>query len=303
MEISNVDTRRLRHFLAVLDAGGMREASRRIHIAQPALSRTIAELEDDLQVRLFERQGRGMRPTHAAELVAKDARRLLAELDDLVARARGLAGGLEGRLRLGSSPSATFHPLVPSILRTLRGERPNVRLELIERSTANLLQALVDREVDAAFVRPSGALPERVTSWVLAREPLMAVFAADHPLAARKRVRVAELFDQALLLPTPGLGSSLSALVDRLAAAEGRALQVAAHASHAASLVHLAAAGVGVALVPASLQSMRTEGVVYVRVAAASTLPLVLATHADSGNPALPDFVELARTEALDRHR
>ncbi len=303
MVISNVDTRRLRHFLAVLDAGGMREASRRIHIAQPALSRTIAELEDDLQVRLFERQGRGMRPTHAAELVAKDARRLLAELDDLVARARGLAGGLEGRLRLGSSPSATFHPLVPSILRTLRGERPNVRLELIERSTANLLQALVDREVDVAFVRPSGALPERVTSWVLAREPLMAVFAADHPLAARKRVRVAELFDQALLLPTPGLGSSLSALVDRLAAAEGRALQVAAHASHAASLVHLAAAGVGVALVPASLQSMRTEGVVYVRVAAASTLPLVLATHEDSGNPALPDFVELARTEALDRHR
>ncbi len=112
MELSNVDTRRLRHFLAVLDAGGVREAARRIHVAQPALSRTIAELEDDLGVRLFVRQGRRMHPTDAAGIVAADARRLLVELDDLVMRARGLAGGLEGRLRLGSSPSATFHPLV-----------------------------------------------------------------------------------------------------------------------------------------------------------------------------------------------
>ena len=70
MELSNVDTRRLRHFLAVLDAGGVREAARRIHVAQPALSRTIAELEEDLGVQLFVRQGRRMHPTDAAGIVA-----------------------------------------------------------------------------------------------------------------------------------------------------------------------------------------------------------------------------------------
>ena len=284
--------------MAVLDAGGVREASRRIHVAQPALSRTMSELEEDLQVPLFVRQGRRMVPTDAALMVAQDARRLLGELDDLVARARGLAGGVEGRLRLGTPPSATFQPLVPGLIRTLGQERPKVRIELVERSTAALLEAVAQREVDAAFVRPSGALPDKLLSLVLAREPLVAVLAQDHSLAGRKRIAFATLLDQPLLLPSPGLGSSLSALVDRLAAAEGRALRVAAHAGHAASLVHLAAAGLGVALVPASLQSMRNEGVRYVRVTGGSTLPLVLATHEDAQNPALDAFVALARASA-----
>ena len=217
-------------------------------------------------------------------------------------RARGLAGGLEGRLRLGSSPSATFHPLVPSLVRALRQERPQVRVELVERSTAALLHALEERELDAAFVRPSGALPPRIEGRVLAQEPLIAVFPEDHPLAHRKRITVAALLDLPLLLPSPGLGSSLSALVDRLAAAEGRPLHVAAHAGHAASLVHLAAAGMGVALVPASLEAMRTEGVRYVRVAARTTLPLILATHADSANPVVSAFVQLARGAARSAH-
>lgn len=295
MELSNVDTRRLRQFLAVLDAGGVREAARRIHVAQPALSRTIAELEDDLGVRLFVRQGRRMHPTDAAGIVAADARRLLVELDDLVMRARGLAGGLEGRLRLGSSPSATFHPLVPSLVRALRQDRPRVRVELIERSTAALVEALVARELDAAFVRPSGALPPRIESRVLVHEPLLAVFPEDHPLAHRKRITVAALLDLPLLLPSPDLGSSVRALVDRLAVAAGRPLQVAAHAGHAASLVHLAAAGMGVALVPACLEAMRTEGVRYVRVAERTTLPLMLATHKDAANPVVDAFVKLAR--------
>jgi DNA-binding transcriptional LysR family regulator len=267
-------------------------------VAQPALSRTMAELEEDLRVRLFARQGRRMVPTDAALMVAQDARRLLGELDDLVARARGLAGGVEGRLRLGTSPSATFHPLVPGLIRALGQERPKVRIELVERSTAALLDAVAQREVDAAFVRPSGALPDKLRSLVLAREPLVAVLAQDHPLAGRKRIAFTALLDQPLLLPSPGLGSSLSALVDRLAAAEGRALHVAAHAGHAASLVHLAAAGLGVALVPASLQSMRNEGVRYVRVTSGSTLPLVLATHEDAQNPVLDAFMALARASA-----
>lgn len=296
--LSNVDTRRLRHFLAVLDAGGVREASRRIHIAQPALSRTMAELEDELQLRLFVRQGRRMRPTDAALLVAQDARRLLVQLDELVVRARGLAGGVEGRLRLGTSPSATFHPLVPNAIRALRQARPKVQLELIERSTSALLDALVQREVDAAFVRPSGALPAELVCLVLARESLVAVCAEDHPLAGRKRISFKALLDHPLLLPSPGLGSSLTHMVDRLATAGGSALHVAAYAGHAASLVHLAAAGVGVALVPESLRSMRTEGVRYVRVSTGSALPLSLATHRDAANPVLDAFVALARQAA-----
>jgi DNA-binding transcriptional LysR family regulator len=296
MEASDVDLRKLRHFLAVLEAGGVREASRRVHVAQPALSRTVAELEEALGQPLFLRTGRRMEPTTAAEALAEDARAILGEMAALVARARARAEGVAGALRLGSSPSATFHPRVPALIRAVRDARPGLELELVEGSTADLVEALLARRVDAAFVRPSGALPEALHARVLAREPLVAAVPSGHPLAGRRSVRPATLFEEPLLLPSPHLGSSLGALIDRLALEHGARPRVVAHASHVASLVHLAATGMGVAFVPACLRSLRARGVRFVPVAAAGArLPLLLASAAAGTPPALEALWSLAR--------
>ncbi|MBC7174105.1 MAG: LysR family transcriptional regulator [Polyangiaceae bacterium] len=297
MEASHVDLRRLRQFLAVLEAGGVREASRRIRIAQPALSRTVAELEDELGLPLFERAARRLVPTEAALTLAVHARSVLAEVDAFVARASALAGGGAGRLHLGTSPSATFHPLVPDLVRAFRNAHPDVELELTEGSTTALLATLVERRIDAAFVRPAQRLDAALAPMVLAQEPPFAVVPRRHVLAGRRSVRVASLFEHPLLLPSTGLGSSLDALVERLALEAGARLVIAARASHVASLVHLAATGMGVAIVPACLRSLRTRDVRFVPVIGArARLPLVLVHRVDAKNPALPTFASLARS-------
>src|SRR5690606_30285743 len=127
---------------------------------------------------------------------------VLAEVEAFVARASALAGGGAGRLRLGTSPSATFHPLVPSLVRAFRDAHLDVELELTEGSTATLVAALVERRIDAAFVRPAGALDAALASLVLAQEPLLAVVPRRHVLAERRSIRAATLFAHPLLLPS-----------------------------------------------------------------------------------------------------
>jgi len=112
-----------------------------------------------------------------------------------------------------------------------------------------------------------------------------------HPLASRTEVELGALLAEPLLLPAEGLGSGMSDVVASLAARHRRPLDVVARASHAASIVHLAAAGIGVGLVPDSVRSMRTRGVAYVRVRTQERLRLVLASRSDARSPALEAFL------------
>lgn len=295
MESFSTDTRRLAHFLAVLEAGGVREAARRIHVAQPALSRTIAELEEDLGLALFVRSGRRLVPTEAGLRVGDDARAVLRELEGLVARARAVAGGHEGRLRLGTSPSATFHPLVPSLVRGYRDAHPRMEVELTEGPSASLIEAVRTHSVDVAFVRQADPLPPPLTSLPLARERLVAVVSDADPLARHRRLTVERVLEEPLLLPPETSGSSLARWVRDAARERGVPIRVAATASHAASLVHLAASGMGVALVPESVASMRTRGVRHVPLATRSRLVLSLVFREDVRVPTVQAFVALAR--------
>src|SRR5690606_26887230 len=154
----------------------------------------------------------------------------LADAEALVSRARALAGGTEGKLRLGTSPSATLHPRVAELVGAFRVARPGVEIELVEGPSAALVEAVDGHRVDAAFVRPSAALPSSLRGRVLAREPLFAVVATGHPLAKQRRVGARALLQHPLLLPSPELRSSPGALVDRLALEHDVNLRVAVHA-------------------------------------------------------------------------
>lgn len=298
MASDRIDTRRLTQFLAVLDAGGVREASRRIHVAQPALSRTLAELEDELGLPLFERAGRRLVPTEAGRRVADDARVVLAEVEALVHRARRLAGGDEGRLRIGISPSATFNPLVPAGIRAFRSARPRVAVELVERASRELVEAVRGHVLDLAFVRLGAPLDATLRATPLVHERLVAVVDVAHPLARNRRVSFAKVLEHPLLLPPESSGSSVVRVVEDAARELGVPITLAATASHAASLVHLAATGMGAALVPESVASMRTRGVRVVAVQGAARLTLAMVTRSAERVPAV---LELAGAMAARR--
>ena len=128
-----MELRHLRYFVAIADAGHVTRAAAALGIGQPPLSQQIQALERELGLALFERLPRGVRLTEAGRAFAEDARRILREVEQAGERARRVARGEVGRIRVGMINSAPFHPLIPRLIREFRRRYPNVALTLEER--------------------------------------------------------------------------------------------------------------------------------------------------------------------------
>lgn len=257
-----MELRHLRYFVAVAEELNFSRAAERLHMAQPPLSAQIKHLEEDLGVRLFDRSRRSVRLTEAGRLLLEEARRLLARLDQNVRMVRRVGKGEVGRLSLGFVPSASNN-LLPPLLR-LFGERfPDVELYLHEMSPDRLVSSLHDRRIDVGFFYlpfEDAALDFRPVS----RESLVVALAETHRLAGEPEVDLRALAGEPFVLPArygmPGLyGQVMEAC--RQAGFVPRAVQKEVWLMQ--TIVGLVAGGIGVALVPASLENLHRKGVVY----------------------------------------
>lgn len=149
--MASVDLRLLRYFLAVAEEAHLTKAAERLGIRQPPLSQQIRALEQELGVTLFNRLPRGMELTESGRALLADARNIIALVDQAVDGVRQVSRGEAGRLTVGFTGSAAFHPFVPSVIRRFRDAAPNVRLVLEESSTGELTEAVAEGRVDAAF--------------------------------------------------------------------------------------------------------------------------------------------------------
>ncbi|MEA5358084.1 LysR family transcriptional regulator [Amycolatopsis sp., V23-08] len=238
--------RALECLVAVLDAGSITEAAARLHLSQPALSHQIGALERELGTPVLERLPRGVRPTAAGRAVLADARAALAAAERVVRTGRAVAGGGDGTLRIACAESMTAGLLAP-VLRAWHRQRPGVLITLVETTSADALVTAVETgEADVA----TGPRPSRWTGHteVVGREEVVLALAADHPLATRASVPIAELAGLPVVHyhPDNGLGGWL----DGVAAEHGTVLDAVMRTKQAATAAQLAAAGLGVALVP-----------------------------------------------------
>jgi DNA-binding transcriptional LysR family regulator len=260
----------LRYFLAVAEESHLTKAAARLGIRQPPLSQQIRVLEQELGVTLFHRLPRGMELTESGRALLDDARNIVALVDQAVEGVRRVSQGEAGRLTVGFTGSAAFHPFVPSVIRRFRETAPNVRLVLEESSTGELMEAVGAGRVDVAFIRgPYGLGPGVVVETVL-EEPMLAAFPADHPTVKgrpRKRIALSELADESLILYRRHSGPGLYDAIIAACGAAGLSARVAQEAPRMLSTLSLVAAGLGVSLVPASLRRVNIEGVVYVNLA------------------------------------
>lgn len=256
-----MELRHLRYFVAVAEEGSFTRAAARLHMAQPPLSTQIRRVEAQLGVELFDRTGRGIRLTDAGRALLPEARGLLAASDRAVELVQRVGRGEVGRLAVGFIPSASAGAL-PPILRAYRQARPDVALELRERSPDALVAGLHDRSLDVAFFyRPldDDVLDQRL----VAREPLVAALPAGHPLAHRHAVAVAELAAEPFVLPARHELPGLHAHIVELCRDHGFDPRVAqSDVWLVQTIVGLVGAGVGVALVPASARLPR-DGVAF----------------------------------------
>src|SRR6187549_2566931 len=190
-----MELRHLRYFVAVGEEQHYGRAAQRLRVVQPALSRQIQDLEEELGFQLFDRLPRGVRINAAGESFLKEARSILQQVNDATARAKRVASGQSGTLRVGFVESISWHGLVPASFRRFRGRQPNAELQLRPTSSSVQFEAIASGELDAGF-----AFAIATTDCNLARLEigvLNLVLAAPqgHPLTSRKSVRLRDLKD------------------------------------------------------------------------------------------------------------
>src|ERR1700676_2916338 len=175
-----MELRHLRYFVAVAEEGHVTRAAERLGIQQPPLSQQIRALEAELDARLFHRKPRGVELTPAGRAFFDEAKAILARVGDAVAATRQAARGETGRIGLGFTSSASFHPFVPRAIRAFREAHPLVALTLEESGTVELVGALRSQALDIAFVRsPVGESPDIVIRPLL-DETMVAALPSGH---------------------------------------------------------------------------------------------------------------------------
>ena len=147
-----MELRHLRYFVAVGEEQHYGRAARRLRVAQPALSRQIHDLEEELGFKLFDRLPRGVKLSAAGKLFLEDARRILQEVNEAGRRAARVASGLSGTLRVGFTENASWHGVVPDSFRRFREQQPDAELQLQPAASLEQSEAIRSGRLDAGFI-------------------------------------------------------------------------------------------------------------------------------------------------------
>jgi LysR family hydrogen peroxide-inducible transcriptional activator len=243
-----VNLRDLQYVLAVAEHGHFSRAAEACAVSQPTLSGQIRKLEDELGLQLFERDGRRIRTSPAAEAVIACARRAVAAVDDLVRTAEANRDPLRGPLRVGII--STLAPyLLPHLLPAAHARFQAMPLAITEALTERLVAALQAGELDAAILATDHA-HDGLTSVALFDEPLWLVVPAAHPLAARRTIDPQAIDPAELLLLTDGHCLRDQALAFCSQALDSRRGKSDVRATSLETLRNLVTAGYGITVLP-----------------------------------------------------
>jgi DNA-binding transcriptional LysR family regulator len=283
--------------VTVADELHVGRAADRLHVTQPSLSRQIAALERDVGVPLFARVRRRLTLTPAGEVFLLGARELLRRTDEAVRDAHRAHRGELGTLRLGFVQSATFEAL-PRLLGAFRTVCPDVVIDARAVPTLQQLVALRSGGLDIGLLRPTGLAagvgPDLATR-VIARNPLVAVLPASHPLAASDRVPLDALADEPFVFYVRDAGPWVHDTIIGHCLAAGFSPRIVQEASEVQTIASLVAAGLGVSLIIGPPPPGDSSTVVY-RPLAEDLPPWVLALAWSPDNPstALDRFLTVA---------
>ena len=194
--LPGVELRQLRYFVAVAEQGNISRAAKKIFLTQPALSRQIKALEEEVGQCLLERQAHSIRLTPAGEALLREARDLLQHADLMLERVRSAGRG--PRLRIGYAPSLAAGLLSPAV-ETFTQAHPNARVELSDLSTNEMLSGLESGELDVVLSVGEQRATRGLTWELLVRAPWRLAVSRNHPLAHRSRVTLAAVVREPLL--------------------------------------------------------------------------------------------------------
>ena len=297
-----MELRHLRYFLAVGEEQHYGRAARRLCVAQPALSRQIQDLENEIGFVLFERLPRGVKLTDAGKLFLNDARLILEEVNDATARAKRVASGQSGTLRLGFAQSLSWHGTVPESLRHFRKLQPDAELQLKPLSSFEQIAAVRSGSLDAGYVFIMGSAADELAQLQAGLVNLMLAVPNGHALTKFKKLRLRHLIGAPFIL-FPRRVSPI--FFDRLMAGcarGGLTPHVVQESADETAILSLVACGVGVAFVSSASQWRCPAGITLLPVIDLHLkLPFALIWRKDNHSPLLAKFT--AHVKSLLEHR
>lgn len=297
----SIDLRQFRYFLALCEERNFGRAAIRLHISQPPLSRQIHQLEEQLGVKLFLRNKAGVTLTDAGAAFLPEVRRTLAQAEKAVAVARAARGADGGQFVVGYT-TVFDRSVIPDVAGELQQRYPNWQIVTRGKHSISLVRDVKNGAMDAAFIglftNTEGLAVEAIIE-----EPFVVALPASHPLARKRKLGFDDLrgepmfwFERRL---NPGFYDHCQAFFQRI----GFKPDVIPEPPDHHILLGLIAQGQGIALIPASLQKVKRQGVVFRALKeSANQLSMGIAVAYLEGNrsPVLRRFLELVRTNTRD---
>lgn len=290
-----MEIRHLRSFLAVAEHLHFGRAAEQIHLSQPALSVQIRALEDAIKTPLFIRNRRRTILTPAGELLREDARDILARVEVAGMRAQRADRGQVGIIRIGIISTAASL-LVPPVLMRFRKLYPEVVFDLENILTAKQITHLQERRLDIGFVRMP-IVADGIDLIPVHSEPFILIVPTSHRLAKKPHIKLKDLGGEDMVLysrnKAPSFRDQLMGMLERA----GIKPKIVQEAGEMYTLVSLVSAGLGISILPKSVELYRVPGVV-IR-ALPGRLPhaqIALAVHRDNSSPFVHAFVDLAKS-------
>jgi DNA-binding transcriptional LysR family regulator len=298
-----MELRHLRYFVGAAEEQHFGRAAERLHLAQPALSRQIQDLEKEMGFLLFDRLSRGVRLSEAGKVFLNDARRILQDVDEAKRRAERIALGKAGTLRIGIATAVSWHGLVVDSFREFRRRQPNVELELEHLLSVHQVEAIVSGRLDAGFVASLTPWPKDLAHWEFAQDRMLLAVPKGHPLTKQEGIRLRDLRD----LPFVWFPRWVNPVTyDRMMRACARgglsAPRIVQEATDRDTNLGLVQCGIGIAWMTESTRWHCPRGIVLLPVVDMNVrLPFGLIWKKDNSSPVLKKFV--AQVEAGKKPR
>jgi DNA-binding transcriptional LysR family regulator len=284
-----VDLRQLRYFQAVAEELHFGRAAMRLSIAQPALSRQVQQLEEELGTPLLRRTQRRVELLPAGALLLERSRAIQQELARTLIDVRRTGTGELGRLALGFIHSSTYG-LLPAIIGRFRKLYPDIELELHELPITAQHAALLRGTIDLGLLRVQAA-PAELEVVPVMPDPFVLAVPAHHPLAARTRVRLKAIAGEPFVMFSKDGAALFHERIQAMFEQAGVLPHIAQHATQIHTVIGLVGAGLGVAIVPASGRNLHPRQVRFVEIAdKAEPVHVALAWRRGHETPVIRSF-------------
>ena len=297
-----MELRQIRYFQCVAEELSFTKAALRLHIAQPPLSRQIRQLEEELGCDLFERLGRSIRLTDAGKFFFDKTTQLTTRLEDVVMATRRIAEKQKKWFGIGFVPSMLYG-FGPALIRNVNALNEQAEIGLSEMTTLQQFKALRTGHIDIGFGRILLDDPD-IERLVLVEEPLVLVVPKNHLLSGQASVSVDDIVREPFILypakPRPSYADHVVGLFERC----GYSLDVAFEANEMQTAIGLVAAGLGVTLVPGSVQCMRRDDIDFITLSAPDfTSSIMMSWSKGNESPFLREVIALAKKTAINYYR